>query len=107
MSDPKDPASVARAIAERCWARAGPPARPGTPAGQSVHMGGDGRRPPSTCTARPPSVGGIGGNEDSRYRRRRIHRIAYLRPAARARARSRGSRRADPAGTPKRARLHT
>ena len=63
------------------------------------------RRPrrPSTCTARSPSAGTGDGHEDPGHRRRRVHRIAHLRPAARARARRRRARRADPAGTPERA----
>ena len=58
LSDPKDPASIAKAIIE-----AAGPGRDrlrdlGTAAGRPVHLGGDRRVAPSTCTARPPSAGG-------------------------------------------------
>ena len=102
LSDPKDPGSIGRAIVEAV----GPGRDRLRDAGlrrAASSRGARLQRPPSTCTARSTSVGGICGNEDTRHWRRRIHRVAYLRPAPRARARRDSARRADCSGTSKRA----
>ena len=80
----------------------GPAARRGAPAGQPVHLGGDGRVDPRRLPRGRRAPAGRDGNEDPRHRRRRVHRVAHLRPAAGARARRHRARRADPAGPPER-----
>ena len=67
-------------------AGAGPPARRGTATGRPVHLGGDGRSDPRCLPRGRRATDGTGRNEDPRHRRCRVHRVAHLRPAARARA---------------------
>ena len=100
LADPKAPASIARAIVE-----AAGPARDrlrdlGPAPGRPVHLGGDGRGDPGRLPRGRRAAGGTEGNEDPRHRGGRVHRLAHLRPAARARPRGRGPRRADPARAP-------
>ena len=64
-----------------------------------VHLGGDrrgdaGRLPRGRRTA----TGADGPDEGARHRRRRLHRLAHLRPAARARPRRHRARRVDASG---------
>ena len=81
----------------------GSAARPGAPASRPVHLGGDGRGDPRCVPRGRRTPAAAAGNEDPRHRRRRVHRIAHLRPAPVARTRRRRARRADPAGPPERA----
>ena len=57
LSDPTDPASIARAIVEAAGPGRDRLRDAGLRAGRPVHVGGDGARRPSTSTARSPSAG--------------------------------------------------
>ena len=99
LSDPKDPASIAKAILEALG-----------PGRDRLRDLGLRRAAQFTWGATAASTldvyrevaerGSTEGNEDSRHRRRRVHRLPHLRPAAVAGARSGRPRRADPAGPP-------
>ena len=106
LSDPKDPASIARAIVEAAG-----------PGRDRLRDAGLRRAGQFTWGATAASTLDVyrevaerrrhRRHEDPRHRRRGVHRLPHLRPAPGARARGRRPRRADPAGAPGRPRLPT
>ena len=73
----------------------------GLQAGRGVHLGSDRRGDADVYReAQTERTVGTDRNEDPRHRRRRVHRVPYLRPAAGPRARCRRARRAQPACPP-------
>ena len=77
LSDPKDPASIARAIIEAAGPDRDRLRDLGLRAGRPVHLGRDGRGDAGRVP-RGRRAAEARGNEDPRYRRRGVHRIPYL-----------------------------
>ena len=91
-----------RRLLPRRQGREGIVCETGGSGGPASSPGGRRALRPSMSIARSPSAGAIDGHEDPRYRRRGVHRVTYLRPAACPGARRDRARRRDPARTPER-----